>query len=38
YKYSPKLNFSAYYSYVNVEQDKLEGDHSTVRLQALYKF
>lgn len=37
YKYSPKLNFSAYYSYVNVEQDKLEGDHSTVRLQALYK-
>ncbi|GML85756.1 major outer membrane protein [Campylobacter jejuni] len=38
YKYSPKLNFSAYYSYVNVDQDKLEGDHSTVRLQALYKF
>ncbi|EJD3101569.1 major outer membrane protein [Campylobacter jejuni] len=38
YKYSPKLNFSAYYSYVNVDRDKLEGDHSTVRLQALYKF
>lgn len=38
YKYSPKLNFSAYYSYVNVEQDNNEGDHSTVRLQALYKF
>ncbi|EGK8077763.1 major outer membrane protein [Campylobacter jejuni] len=38
YKYSPKLNFSAYYSYVNVDQDKLKGDHNTVRLQALYKF
>ncbi|RTJ70931.1 hypothetical protein C3H55_01605 [Campylobacter jejuni] len=38
YKYSPKLNFSAFYSYVNVDQDKKEGDHSTVRLQALYKF
>ncbi|BEK57192.1 major outer membrane protein [Campylobacter jejuni] len=40
YKYSPKLNFSAFYSYVNVDngQTKGEGDHSTVRLQALYKF
>ncbi len=38
YKYSPKLNFSAYYSYVNVEQNNVDGDHSTVRLQALYKF
>ncbi|ELR5366543.1 major outer membrane protein [Campylobacter jejuni] len=34
YKYSPKLNFSAFYSYVNNES----ADHSTVRLQALYKF
>ncbi|HEB7533987.1 TPA: major outer membrane protein [Campylobacter coli] len=38
YKYSPKLNFSAYYSYVNVEQNNVDADHSTVRLQALYKF
>ncbi len=38
YKYSPKLNFSAYYSYVNVDQNNVDGDHSTVRLQALYKF
>ncbi|RTJ57292.1 major outer membrane protein [Campylobacter jejuni] len=38
YKYSPKLNFSAFYSYVNVDQDTKEADHSTVRLQALYKF
>lgn len=40
YKYSPKLDFSAFYSYVNVDngQTKGEGDHSTVRLQALYKF
>ncbi|WP_038815004.1 major outer membrane protein [Campylobacter jejuni] len=40
YKYSPKLNFSAFYSYVNVDngQTNGEGDHSTVRLQALYKF
>ncbi|WP_283794805.1 major outer membrane protein [Campylobacter jejuni] len=41
YKYSPKLNFSAFYSYVNVDQDtgsKDKGDHNTVRLQALYKF
>ncbi|HEB9431352.1 TPA: major outer membrane protein [Campylobacter coli] len=39
YKYSPKLNFSAWYSYVNVDNgDQGEGDHNTVRLQALYKF
>lgn len=40
YKYSPKLDFSAFYSYVNVDNGgtKGEGDHSTVRLQALYKF
>ncbi len=40
YKYSPKLNFSAYYSYVNIDNGEAngEGDHSTVRLQALYKF
>ncbi|QIW73633.1 major outer membrane protein [Campylobacter jejuni] len=40
YKYSPKLNFSAYYSYVNVDNGQVNGDadHNTVRLQALYKF
>ncbi|HDZ5006983.1 TPA: major outer membrane protein [Campylobacter jejuni] len=41
YKYSPKLNFSAFYSYVNVDSNNKvegEGDHNTVRLQALYKF
>ncbi|EAI1910470.1 major outer membrane protein [Campylobacter jejuni] len=41
YKYSPKLNFSAFYSYVNLDQGKNTNesvDHSTVRLQALYKF
>ncbi|WP_144581863.1 major outer membrane protein [Campylobacter coli] len=39
YKYSPKLNFSAWYSYVNVDRDQQgEGDHNAVRLQALYKF
>ncbi|MCW1333487.1 major outer membrane protein [Campylobacter jejuni] len=39
YKYSPKLNFSAFYSYVNVDANLHgEGDHNTVRLQALYKF
>ncbi|HEG6759527.1 TPA: major outer membrane protein [Campylobacter jejuni] len=39
YKYSPKLNFSAFYSYVNVDQDTTgEADHNTIRLQALYKF
>ncbi|EAI5132384.1 major outer membrane protein [Campylobacter jejuni] len=41
YKYSPKLNFSAFYSYVNLDQGKHtneSADHSTVRLQALYKF
>ncbi|EOJ2640683.1 major outer membrane protein [Campylobacter jejuni] len=41
YKYSPKLNFSAFYSYVNLDEGvnaKENADHSTVRLQALYKF
>lgn len=39
YKYSPKLNFSAWYSYVNIDSDNNgEGDHNAVRLQALYKF
>lgn len=39
YKYSPRLNFSAWYSYVNVDSDNNgEGDHNAVRLQALYKF
>ncbi|EAL8158056.1 major outer membrane protein [Campylobacter coli] len=39
YKYSPKLNFSAWYSYVNIDSDNSgEVDHNTVRLQALYKF
>ncbi|MBZ7967153.1 major outer membrane protein [Campylobacter sp. RM9756] len=39
YKYSPKLDFSAFYSYVNVDQDHgSKGDHNAVRLQALYKF
>ncbi|EAI0534256.1 major outer membrane protein [Campylobacter jejuni] len=42
YKYSPKLNFSAFYSYVNLDQGDVNtnesADHSTVRLQALYKF
>ncbi|EAV9534568.1 group 3 major outer membrane porin protein PorA [Campylobacter coli] len=39
YKYSPKLNFSAWYSYVNVDSDNNgEVDHNAVRLQALYKF
>ncbi|EEU6888033.1 group 1 major outer membrane porin protein PorA [Campylobacter jejuni] len=41
YKYSPKLNFSAFYSYVNLDQGvntSESADHSTVRLQALYKF
>ncbi|HHY1436603.1 TPA: major outer membrane protein [Campylobacter jejuni] len=44
YKYSPKLNFSAFYSYVNVdnnhknEYDGRDGRKNTVRLQALYKF
>ncbi|HHT6974389.1 TPA: major outer membrane protein [Campylobacter jejuni] len=41
YKYSPKLNFSAFYSYVNLDEGvntNESADHSTVRLQALYKF
>ncbi len=38
YKYSPKLNFSAYYSYTNVDYNTESSDHSAIRLQALYKF
>ncbi|EPM6357361.1 major outer membrane protein [Campylobacter jejuni] len=38
YKYSPKLNFSAFYSYVNVNTDPESTHHDAVRLQALYKF
>ncbi|EIW6684897.1 major outer membrane protein [Campylobacter coli] len=38
YKYSPKLNFSAFYSYVNVDKDTGSTHHDAVRLQALYKF
>ncbi|EOV5461434.1 major outer membrane protein [Campylobacter jejuni] len=38
YKYSPKLNFSAFYSYVNINTDPKSTHHDAVRLQALYKF
>ncbi|HEG0612540.1 TPA: major outer membrane protein [Campylobacter jejuni] len=38
YKYSPKLNFSAFYSYVNAKDDLDSSHHDAVRLQALYKF
>ncbi|EAI3353236.1 group 2 major outer membrane porin protein PorA [Campylobacter jejuni] len=38
YKYSPKLNVSAFYSYVNVDTDPESTHHDAVRLQALYKF
>ncbi|EQB5521067.1 major outer membrane protein [Campylobacter coli] len=38
YKYSPKLNFSAFYSYVNVDKNTDSTHHDAVRLQALYKF
>ncbi|HFG0622068.1 TPA: major outer membrane protein [Campylobacter coli] len=38
YKYSPKLNFSAFYSYVNFDKDTDSTHHDAVRLQALYKF
>lgn len=39
YKYSPKLSFQAWYSYLNVDQDANgEGKKDTVRLQAIYKF
>lgn len=38
YKYSPKLNFSAFYSYVNVDKESGNSHHDAVRLQALYKF
>ncbi|MBM0636624.1 major outer membrane protein [Campylobacter hepaticus] len=38
YKYSPKLNFSAFYSYVNIDMDPQDTHKDAVRLQALYKF
>ncbi len=38
YKYSPKLNFSAFYSYVNVDKDTDSTHRDAVSLQALYKF
>ncbi|EPM5706295.1 major outer membrane protein [Campylobacter upsaliensis] len=39
YKYSPKLSFQAWYSYLNIDRDAHgEGQKDTVRLQALYKF
>ncbi|RTJ97268.1 major outer membrane protein [Campylobacter jejuni] len=38
YKYSPKLNFSAFYSYVKIKADDDSSHHDAVRLQALYKF
>ena len=40
YKYTPKLNFQAWYSYVNIDAqgDDHDGRKNSVRLQALYKF
>lgn len=38
YKYSPKLSFGAWYSYLNVDNNIKEREQSAVRLQALYKF
>ncbi|MCX2682475.1 major outer membrane protein [Campylobacter sp. MIT 21-1684] len=39
YKYSPKLDFSAFYSYMNIDKGNSNNtDHNSVRLQALYKF
>ncbi|KAA6227460.1 major outer membrane protein [Campylobacter sp. LR196d] len=39
YQYSPKLNFSAFYSYMSVDgNNDLEGEKNTVRLEALYQF
>ncbi|EOA2863992.1 major outer membrane protein, partial [Campylobacter upsaliensis] len=40
YKYSPKLSFQAWYSYLTVDKDREDGEgkKDTVRLQALYKF
>lgn len=40
YKYSPKLNFQAWYSYVDIDakQNKNDNAKHSVRLQALYKF
>ena len=43
YKYTPKLSFSAFYSYLDVSTNSVDpeskdGEKNTVRLQALYKF
>ena len=38
YKYSPKLSFSTFYSYVNVDKKYDSTRHDAVRLEALYKF
>ncbi len=39
YKYSPKLNFQAWYSYVDIDTKKdHDNSKNSVRLQALYKF
>ncbi|MFQ6341633.1 major outer membrane protein [Campylobacter sp. VTCC 70190] len=38
YKYSPKLSFSTFYSYMNVDTGSEDTHHDAVRLQALYKF
>ncbi|ARJ56276.1 major outer membrane protein [Campylobacter cuniculorum] len=40
YKYSPKLDFQAWYSYVDIDAQTKANDNSknSVRLQALYKF
>jgi len=39
YKYSPKLAFEAWYSYLNIDgNDNKEGSKKSVRVQALYKF
>ena len=38
YKYSPKLSFSTFYSYVNVDKKHDSTHHDAVRLEALYKF
>ena len=38
YKYSPKLKFSALYSYVSVDTNPTDTHKDAVRLQALYKF
>lgn len=38
YKYSPKLSFSTFYSYVDVDKKYDSTRHDAVRLEALYKF